>query len=101
MRADVGVFMAVILGQPFGLGQRTDLLDVEQIVAQAAVEAFDVGVFLIDQRQPFQATPVAGLVKNEVVAPNVVATLSLEPAGAVLSTAEAAIIRPLRLDTLR
>jgi hypothetical protein len=45
MRTGVVVFMAVILGQPFGLGQRTDLLDVEEIVAQAAVEALDVGFF--------------------------------------------------------
>jgi hypothetical protein len=50
---------------------------------------------LIDQRQPFQTTPVAGLVENKVVAPNVVAALSLEPAGAVLSAAQAATLAHL------
>jgi hypothetical protein len=44
MRTDVGVVMAVILGQPFAFGQGVDLLDVEQIVAQTPVEAFDVRV---------------------------------------------------------
>ena len=39
MRTDVVVFIALILGQPFGLGQRTDLLDVEQIMAQTTLEA--------------------------------------------------------------
>jgi hypothetical protein len=38
MRTRLVVFTAVTLGQQFGLGQRTDLLDVEQIVVQPAAE---------------------------------------------------------------
>jgi len=45
MPTDVVVFMAAFFGQPFGLGQRADLLDLKQIVAQTVVKALDVGIF--------------------------------------------------------
>jgi hypothetical protein len=55
---------------------------------------------LIDQRQPLQATSVAGLVETEVVAPNMAAMGDFESTCPVLTTAQtAALARPLLVET--